>query len=73
MSGPRIRLDAEACVGHGRCYALAPELFEPDDLGHCVVLVEDPPPELAAAARTAVASCPEDALALTTEAAPYDR
>jgi len=60
----RIRLDAEACVGHGRCYALAPRIFGADDLGHCEVLLPEPPPDLLPAARTAVSSCPEDALRL---------
>ena len=30
----RVRVDDERCEGHGRCYALAPELFEPDDIGN---------------------------------------
>ena len=29
----RICVDADQCEGHNRCYALAPELFEVDDLG----------------------------------------
>lgn len=29
----RIVLDRSACQGHGRCYALSPTLFEPDDEG----------------------------------------
>ena len=60
----RIVLDAEACTGHGRCYAIAPEVFGPDDMGHCEVLVSEPPPEQAGAARSAVATCPEDALSV---------
>lgn len=60
----RITLDSDACVGHGRCYALAPQVFGADDLGHCVLLVDQPPDEHHAAARTAVATCPEDALAV---------
>ncbi len=60
----RIVFDEQACVGHGRCYALAPQVFDADDLGHCVVLLTEPPAELEAAARLAVASCPEDALTI---------
>jgi ferredoxin len=55
-------LDPEACTGHGRCYALAPSVFVPDDLGRCEVVVAEPSLEQEEAARTAVASCPEDAL-----------
>ena len=32
----KVRVDPDLCVGHGRCYALAPEVFEPDDFGHCI-------------------------------------
>jgi ferredoxin len=60
----RIALDAEACTGHGRCYALAPEVFDADDLGHCIVLHDVVPSAYEAAARTAVANCPETALVI---------
>ena len=60
----RIRLDTEACQGHGRCYTLAPTLFDSDDLGHCVLLVEEVPAGLEDAARTGVDNCPEQALTL---------
>lgn len=60
----KIRLDADACTGHGRCYALAPEVFGADDLGHCEVLDDAPTGDVAARARRAVASCPELALTL---------
>ncbi len=58
----KIFLDTEACVGHGRCYALAPEVFGPDDMGHCEILVAEPNPDQQEAARTGVSNCPEDAL-----------
>ena len=32
-----IQIDPERCTGHGRCYALAPELFDCDDEGHAEV------------------------------------
>jgi len=28
----RIKVDAEKCEGHSRCYSLAPELVDVDDL-----------------------------------------
>ena len=30
----RVHVDPEKCQGHNRCYALAPELFDVDDLGN---------------------------------------
>lgn len=29
----RVRVNRERCQGHARCFALAPELFELDELG----------------------------------------
>lgn len=60
----RIVLDAAACTGHGRCYALAPEVFDADDLGHCVILDPEPAGEREAPAVRAVSSCPEQALSI---------
>ncbi len=60
----RIRLDPDACQGHGRCYALAPDLFDADELGHCVLLVDEVPPERLDDARNGVENCPEQALRL---------
>ncbi len=57
----KVRLDVDACVGHGRCYALAPEVFEPDDMGHAVVRTADVPAGFEDKARAAVRSWPEDA------------
>jgi ferredoxin len=59
----RVRVDTDACQGHNRCYALAPELFDVDDYGQAVVIgTGDVPPELAEKARLAVANCPEYAI-----------
>lgn len=62
----KVSIDLDRCTGHGRCYALAPELFEPDDEdGHGVVLGDGTvAPELEAAARKAEANCPERAVIL---------
>ena len=60
-----LRLDAEKCQGHNRCYALAPELFDVDEYGQSVLLVEgDVPAELEAKARLAVSNCPEYAISI---------
>ncbi len=60
----RVRLDREACQGHGRCYTLAPDLFDSDDLGHCVLLVDEVPAGHEDDARSGVENCPEHALSL---------
>jgi ferredoxin len=60
----KIGIDTEACTGHGRCYTLAPSLFEADEEGFGRLLQVDVPPELEAEARRAVSSCPEGAVTL---------
>ena len=58
----RVRVDRAKCVGHGRCYVLAPDVFEDDERGHCVVTREQPPPELVDQARRGANNCPEAAI-----------
>ncbi len=59
----RIVLESDKCQGHNRCYALAPELFDVDDYGQSVLLVDgDIPAELVDKARLAAANCPEFAI-----------
>jgi ferredoxin len=57
-----LRVDANMCQGHGRCYSLAPELFAPDDTGQAVVKVPEPSADQMAAATLAERSCPERAI-----------
>jgi ferredoxin len=61
----RIAVDEATCVGHGRCYALAPDVYAPDDRGHCELLMTDVPPELEAQARAGEANCPERAISIS--------
>lgn len=63
----RVRVDRAKCVGHGRCYVLAPDVFEDDERGHCVVTREDLPPELEEQARRGQQNCPEHAISLSSD------
>jgi ferredoxin len=63
----RVRLDREACTGHGLCYAMAGTgpfaLFDSDDEGHSVLLDDgELSPERLELARTAEVNCPERAI-----------
>jgi ferredoxin len=59
----RVRVDPELCQGHGRCYATAPELFEPDDIGNGHEIGDGAvPADFEHKARVAVANCPEQAI-----------
>ena len=57
-----LRVDGERCVGHGRCYELAPGVFGEDERGHCRLLREEVQAELEEQARLGVANCPERAI-----------
>jgi ferredoxin len=64
----RVHVDGDKCQGHNRCYALAPELFEVDDLGYAHELAGGVVPEgLEDKARTAAANCPEYAIAISED------
>jgi ferredoxin len=60
----KIVLDADRCTGHGRCYSLAPELFDSDDEGHSVVIASEVPAGLESQARLAAENCPETCISL---------
>jgi ferredoxin len=61
----KVHVDQAKCQGHGRCYALAPQVFEPDDIGNGVEIGDGVvPPELEDVARRAVENCPEQAIEL---------
>jgi ferredoxin len=63
----KVVIDPELCHGHGRCYMLAPEVFEADDRGHGqVVAAAELPPELLKKAELAAANCPERAITVSS-------
>ena len=59
----RVRVDPDKCQGHGRCYALAPELFDVDDYGQSTAVGDGTVPAgMEERARLAVDNCPEYAV-----------
>ncbi|HEY1627439.1 MAG TPA: ferredoxin [Streptosporangiaceae bacterium] len=59
----RVRVDQDKCQGHNRCYSIAPDLFELDDLGiSSAAGTGEVPASLEEAARRAAANCPEHAV-----------
>lgn len=58
-----VHVDAERCQGHSRCYDLAPEVFDVDELGNAFERDDGVvPPGLEDKARLAAANCPEHAI-----------
>ena len=60
----KARIDFERCTGHGRCYALCPEVFAEDDTGYPTLDDSPIPDGLADRVRRAADNCPESAIAL---------
>jgi ferredoxin len=60
-----VAVDRDRCTGHGRCYTLAPDVFDADEAGHCVVRAENVSGELEAQAVTGEQNCPEQAITLS--------
>jgi ferredoxin len=59
----RIRVDRDKCRGHNRCYALAPQLFDVDDLGYSTAKNEGRVPRAdEKTARLVLDNCPEYAI-----------
>ena len=59
----RARVDPTKCQGHGRCHALAPELFEVDEYGMSRVIGDGTVlPESQRVVQLVAANCPEFAV-----------
>jgi ferredoxin len=60
-----VSVDVDRCTGHGRCYSLAPDVFDADEVGHAIVLIGDVSGELEAQAVVGERNCPEGAITLS--------
>lgn len=61
----KVVIDHDRCTGHGRCYVLAEDLFHDDDAGYGQVTGDGlVPADQEELARTAVQSCPEQAISI---------
>ena len=65
----KVQVDPARCEGHSRCHALAPELFDLDDVGNATSAGDGVvPPGLEDKARLAAANCPEYAVEILEDA-----
>jgi ferredoxin len=67
----RLRVNPIACVGHGMCAELLPELIQLDRWGYLIVSSRPVPRPLADHARRAVQACPTLALLLEEAAGQH--
>jgi len=63
----KVRIDEDLCAGHGRCYSLAPGVYDCDDLGRGTVIAEEVPEGLRAQAELGAQNCPERAIVITED------
>jgi ferredoxin len=61
----RLMIDQNACQGHGRCYATAPQLIGADDQGYPVVPADGVEVDDLALAEEIEGGCPEMAISLS--------
>ena len=57
----KVSVDQDFCQAHGRCYAMFPDLFEPDDEGRAQVKNHGAVPE-SSTVDEILAVCPEAAI-----------
>jgi ferredoxin len=71
MGGDTVKMtvDADQCMGHGRCYRMLPDLLSCDDEGYVTIRGQtiEVPGELVDLAEDAEGSCPEGAISLIAE------
>jgi ferredoxin len=61
----KVTIDAQRCQGHGRCFSLAPGLFDSDDYGQGLVIGDGAvTAENLDLARLALENCPEHAISI---------
>ena len=64
MSGFKVRVDVEKCIGSGHCVLTAPRIFDQRDDGMVILLDASPSPEQHAAAHKAADLCPSQAITI---------
>ncbi len=63
----RVQADRDVCIQAGNCVMVADSLFDQDDDGIVVVLVDEVPADEQDKAREAVRLCPSQALTITQD------
>ena len=61
----RVEVDSNICEGHGQCNSVAPEVYDLDDGGYCLIHNPDVTPKLEPHAREGALACPVQAITVT--------
>jgi len=65
----KIVVDKQRCVGHARCAAAAPEIYDLDENGYIAFTAKEVPHDLQAQARRGARACPERVIQIENDAA----
>lgn len=63
----RVEIDLELCTGHARCFAVAPDVYELDDVGFNVGGTHTVAPGQEADAIRGAEACPENAITILSD------
>ncbi|GAA0728546.1 ferredoxin [Clostridium malenominatum] len=58
----KAHVDKDTCIGCGLCPGIAPDVFEMEDDGKAVAIVDEVPTDSEDAAKEAESSCPTNAI-----------
>ncbi|MGH4014258.1 MAG: ferredoxin [Pseudonocardiaceae bacterium] len=61
----RVEVDPNICEGHGQCNATAPEVYDLDEGGYCLIRTPEVPPHLESLAEEGAQACPVYAITVT--------
>ena len=64
VTGVKVTIDGDKCQGHGRCSLIVPTVFDVDDYGNGLVLVDEVPADERDDVEEAAMSCPENAISV---------
>lgn len=58
----RVEVDPNICEAHGQCNVIAPEVYDLDDAGYCLIHQPEVPRHLEGPARGGAIACPVRAI-----------
>jgi len=61
----RVEVNPNMCEGHGQCNAVAPQVYDLDEEGYCVIRNPEVPPDLESEAEAGALACPVQAITVT--------
>ncbi|MGV0643904.1 ferredoxin [Mycolicibacterium sp. XJ2546] len=63
----KVSVDPQRCMGHGQCYTHAPEIYQFDAEGYCVVVKPEVEGDALTQAVKGAQACPESAITVSEE------